>query len=635
MCGLAGLLDCGETTAAIGAMAEALAHRGPDDAGSFHDGPVALAHRRLAIVDLSAAGHQPMIDASGRFVMVYNGEIYNHLELRRRFLPGVRFRGSADSETLVELFAKRGPDALGGLNGIFAAAIWDRHDRTLTLFRDGAGVKPLYVWRRPRGGIAFASELLALSRLPDFESPLDPVAAAAYVTYLWSPGTRTMFADVHKHEAGMWRRFAADGSEVADGRFYSLPPYRKVTRSDQDAISSTHDELAQAVDRQMLADVEVGAFLSGGLDSTAIVHFARAHQPDSRMRCFTLAYQGDDSGEMAADLPFARLAAKTLQVDLHEVAIAPSDLRDLPELVSTLDEPQPDPAAMGSLFISRAARQAGIKVLLSGTGGDDVFSGYRRHLQFAHDRWAGVSPEALRSFALAALRSTGRAGRFRRVDRLLAGMQGDSEQRLARAFEWLDSDRACHLFVPPVDPGSVGEPLVNALRQSIGQPPVERLLRLDQEFFLRDHNLNYTDKTGMAAGVEIRVPFLDPALMAFAATLDTRQKIRGRLTKWTLRKAMEPHLPQELIYRPKAGFGVPLRSWLKGPLRDMVFDMTGKATLESRGLFDPAAVARLRSDHYADRIDAAYPLLGIVMIELWCRTFADRSRARSGCAAEG
>lgn len=623
MCGLAGILGGdGAIADAVGRMAGAMHHRGPDDDGEFVEGSVRLVHKRLAIVDLSAAGHQPIFDASGRYVMVYNGEIYNHLELRDRFLPLHSFRGTSDSETLVELFAKRGVAALSDLNGIFAAAIWDRRDRQLTLFRDGAGVKPLYIWERPGGGIAFASELKAIAALPGFSSRLDPVAAAAYVTYLWSPGQRTMFSDVRKFPAGCWQIYDADGESRENGRFYSLPSYDPCVRDDARAIEETHDALAAAVKRQMLADVEVGAFLSGGLDSTAVVHFARKHSGDKPMQCFTLAYEGGEGSELAADLPYARRAAAHLGVQLHEISISPGDLRDLPELVQILDEPQADPAAMGNLVIAKAAQNRGIKVLLGGAGGDDIFSGYRRHMQFAHDRWVGVIPSGLRRFAFDALRATGGAGRYRRVDRLLSGAQGSGDERILRAFEWLERERSASLVAGGVSPEDLAAPMAEALRSTVNEPSLERLLRLDQEFFLRDHNLNYVDKTGMAASVEIRVPFLDTDLMAFAASLPVRQKLRGRNAKWVFKKAMEPHLPMDLIYRPKTGFGVPLREWMDGPLRDQVFDLTDQRTVAQRGLFSATEVNRLRNDHYAGRIDAAYPLLGVMMVELWCRRFA-------------
>ena len=628
MCGFAGLLGpnvAGEgVRAALRAMSDALAHRGPDDSGVFAEGPVALAHRRLSILDLSAAGHQPMDDASGRYAMVYNGEIYNHRELRAAHLPGHAFNGDSDSETLLELFARRGPHCFALLNGIFACAIWDRRDRTLVLARDGAGVKPLYVWDRAGKGVGFASEIAALVAHPQFASPLDPLAAARYLTYLYSPGTRTMFADVAKHAAGVWSRYDERGGQIASERFYALPPYAPRAIEPGKAVEATYDRLGEAVGRQMLADVEVGAFLSGGLDSTSIVHFARAHQA-RRMQCFTIAYDSAGDGEMVADLPYARAAAEHLDVDLHEIAIDAGFAQDLPLLVDMLDEPQADPAALGNFFISRAARDRGIKVLLGGAGGDDVFTGYRRHKQFAHDARVGHIPAFLRKAALGVVEALpSGSGKLRLARKALTGMQGAADERLARAFEWLPAGRTGELLADPPAAADIRRPFPAQLDSlPANWPATERMLRLEQSFFLRDHNLNYTDKTGMAAGVEIRVPFLDPELMNFAATLPLDVKMREGETKWVLRKAMEPHLPHNVIYRPKTGFGVPLREWMAGPMRDMVGDMTSRETLAARGLFDAGAVHALRDAHFAGRVDAAYSLLGVIMCELWCRRFAD------------
>lgn len=627
MCGIAGLLapladrEARQVAARMGA---ALAHRGPDDAGLLVEPGVTLVHRRLAIQDLSPAGHQPMADASGRYVMVYNGEIYNHAELRTRFLSGLNFRGTSDSETLIELYARQGPDAFGLLNGIFALAIWDRKERTLTLARDGAGVKPLYVWTANDGRLAFASEIKALRVVPGFASDLDPVAAAAYAGFLWSPGERTMFAAVKKLGAGTWRRVSADGRDAGEGRFYALPEYAPEAMSDDAAIAGTADRLAAAVSRQMLADVEVGAFLSGGLDSSSIVHFAQRHT-GRPLTCFTLAYDENVSepGEMVADLPYARKAAAHLGAKLHEVRIDTAMAEDLPRLVEMLDEPEADPAALANYYISAHARDHGFKVLLGGAGGDDVFTGYRRHQQFARDRWIGAVPGVARA-ALPGLLALGGGGeRVRKLRKAAQSMQGGADERLVRAFTWLPLQRAAGLLATPVDAAAVAAPLEAELAASRGAPAVERLLRLDQAFFLRDHNLNYTDKTGMAAAIEIRVPFLDPELMAWAARVPVSAKLRGGQTKWVLRKAMEPHLPHDVIYRPKTGFGVPLRAWMRGPLRALTEDLTGRSVVARRGLFDPAAVERLRTDHYAGRIDAAYPLLAVMMAELWCRRFVD------------
>ena len=620
MCGIAGAVGL-SSQADAAALGAALAHRGPDDSGTFAENGVVLAHRRLAIIDLSPAGHQPMLSACGRFAMVYNGEIYNHRVLRDAILPGHSFRGSSDSETLLELYAKEGAACFARLNGIFAGAIWDRVDRTLTLVRDGAGVKPLYLWRALAGGLGFASEIKALLALPGFGSDLDPVAAAAYLSFLWSPGERTMLAAVRKLEAGTWLRVDVAGREIDGARFYALPDY--AAGPPKDAAAATYRELGEAVERQMLADVEVGAFLSGGLDSSAIVHFARTAQAD--MNCFTLAY-GEVSAEMVADLPYARLAASHLGVRLHEVPISPAMAQDLPLLVEMLDEPQADPAALANYYIARAARDMGIKVLLGGSGGDDVFTGYRRHRQFAWDAAVGRVPAPLRRGALRLAHRAGGGERGRLLVKLLSGWQGDADERLRRAFEWLPLETAAGLVASRPEPATVAAPFAAALAEMGPAPAVERLLRLDQRFFLRDHNLNYVDKTGMAAGVEIRVPFLDPQLMAFAARLPIDCKLHRGQTKWVLRKAMEPYLPHSVIYRPKAGFGVPLRAWIKGPLRSLIGDLTDASVVGRRGLLDPGGVLALRDAHFAGRIDAAYPLLAIAMIELWCRAFVDRVR---------
>lgn len=628
MCGIAGLLG-GGTPELAAAMGETLRHRGPDSGGMFVDQDAGLlfAHRRLSIQDPSSSGNQPMTDASGRFVICYNGEIYNHLDLRPSLeADGVRFRGHSDTETIIEAFARQGPAVFAKLNGIFALAIWDRHSRLLTVARDGAGVKPFY-WAKTGQGFAFASEIKTLLTLPSLDRAIDPVAMRAYVSYLWSPGERTPFRSVRKLLPGHWMQVRADG-ECGEGRFYELPPYRpSEALSAAEAITGTREALARAVERQMLSDVEVGAFLSGGLDSSSIVHFARAHARN-RLQCFTINYRNSpgEAEEITADLPYARRAAAHLGVDLHEIEVGATMAMDLEKLVYALDEPQADPAALNNMYIAGLAHRHGIKVLLSGGGGDDVFTGYRRHQVAAVDRMIGLLPLWSREGAARLAERLPRRRRLSRSVAKLAGMaRGTADERLMRAFEWLDIEAADTLFRAPLSDArrQVRQPLQAVLAAHCDAPAVERLLRLDQSFFLVDHNLNYTDKTGMAEGVEIRVPFLDPDLMGWAAGLPTRYKLQGGQTKWVLRKAMEGLLPHDVIYRPKTGFGVPLRSWMRSELREMLESLTGRDVIESRGLFDPTAVQTLRQDTLSGAVDGSYPLLAVMMIELWHRRFVD------------
>lgn len=628
MCGIAGLFGR-FAPGVVAAMSVRIAARGPDSHDIFEDreAGIAMAHRRLSIVDLSPTGHQPMTDSSGRYTIAYNGEVYNYRALQDALnAKGRVLRGHSDTEAILEQFADQGPAVLSQLNGIFALAIWDRQERALWIARDGLGVKPLYVARTP-GGIAFASEIKALLEVPGLDRSIDRVAVAAYLGYLYSPGERTMFESVRKLEPGTWLRIGADGIETT-GRFYQLPDYQPVERTATNAIAGTRAALATAVERQMVADVEVGAFLSGGLDSSAIVALAREHT-SGRMQCFTIDYRSDgaDPDEMIADLPYARSAAKHLGVDLHEIAVDARIATEFEALVYTLDEPQADPAAINSLKISALSRQHGIKVLLSGAGGDDVFTGYRRHQAAALDRVLNRVPGSVRG-AMGAIgsRLPGRGTTSRRLRKLFAPMGKPADDRLMAHFEWQPIDVVAGL-IEGDDVGSLAYAVRTPMRDTLARyavaDPVERILRLDQRYFLTDHNLNYSDKTGMAVGVEIRVPFLDPDLMAWAASLPTDIKLKGRTTKWVLREAMAGDLPRDILYRPKTGFGVPLRAWMRRELQPMMNDVLSRDTIVRRGLFDADAVAELRADTESGTADGHYTLLGVMAIELWCRAFAD------------
>lgn len=628
MCGIAGFLGRFDPDL-LSRMGDRIAHRGPDDVGIMADSTagIGLVHRRLSIVDPSSAGHQPMRDASGRYVICYNGELYNAPELRNGMAgEGATFRGHSDTEVLLEFIARRGLGQLHQLNGIFAFALWDTYERLLHLVRDGMGVKPLYVTHTAKG-MAFASELKALLALDDLSDELDPIAATAYLSYLYSPGERTMLKAVKKLEPGTCVTYS-DGRKVDEQSFYRLPFPVPVTGNDAELIQSTRDALDHAVERQMLADVEIGAFLSGGLDSSAIVASLRRQQPDRRLRCFTINYTAGpgDEAEMISDLPYARAAARHLGVELIEVQVDGSMAQSFEQLIYMLDEPQADPAALNNFFIARSARDLGIKVLLSGAGGDDLFTGYRRHQAANLDAYVGHIPQALRrAVAAMALKLPVSGGTTRRIRKALSGIGASETDRVMRLFEWLAPEHASTLLNDGDDSiaQAARQPFAEAAADPRLMSAVERALRLDQRFFLTDHNLNYTDKTGMAVGVEIRVPFLDPDLMAWAARIPLSAKIRKGQTKWVLRQAMEPRLPHDIIYRPKTGFGVPLRAWMRRELKPLMDETLSPAVIEARGLFSAKGVAQLRKATDEGTIDGSYPLLGVASIELWCRHFID------------
>jgi asparagine synthase (glutamine-hydrolysing) len=395
-----------------------------------------------------------------------------------------------------------------------------------------------------------------------------------------------------------------------------------------EAIRQVRERLRAAVHRQMVADVPVGAFLSGGLDSSAVVAMAREVAPD--IDCFTIDTGPVRDAGITDDLPYARQVAKHLGVMLHEVQVDSSRLaEDLERMVFQLDEPLADPAPLNVLYISQLARSYGMKALLSGVGGDDLFTGYRRHRALTLERYWTWLPAPVRSgLRRATARLDQGASWSRRVTKLFAQADLPTDKRLAGYFLWADPQRVLGLFAPEhraeLTRKSVTAPLEEYLMTlPPGLPPLNRMLALEQRFFLADHNLLYTDKMSMAVGVEVRVPFLDDDLVRLANSLPPAFKQRGAEGKWVLKKAMEPYLPQEVIYRPKAGFGAPLRRWLRDDLKKWVNDMLSADTLRRRGLFDPKAVAQLVTDDRAGRVDAAYTILGLACIEIWCRKFLD------------
>lgn len=648
MCGIAGFLGTFEAEL-LGRMGATIAHRGPDDAGVWHEPAVGvgMVHRRLAILDLAPRGRQPMfytrVDGAfndlalrvGRpdaLAVAFNGEIYNFRELRAELeAKGCRFTTTCDTEVLLAAYTTWGDDCLARFNGMFAFALWDPARRRLLVARDAGGVKPLYLCRTPRG-ILFASELKALLCAPDLSRTLDGVALKQYVSYLYCPAPRTILSAVRKLHPGSALAIEAGGVDRT-WTFAHLPYEQPIARvSPDEAAGELRRLLSQAVRRQMVADVPVGAFLSGGLDSSSLVALARQHANDGRIDCFTIGFRDGSTGDdgCVADLPYAEQAARHLGQPLHTIWVGSEMARGFERMIWQLDEPLADPAALNVLYISRLARQHGVKVLLSGSGGDDIFTGYRRHYALMQERCWGWLPRHAR-VGLKALAGTMPQSHpmGRRLAKAFRDADLDAQRRLAGYFLWLAPAVSGGLFSAELqaDNGAADplQPCLDLLATlPPGTPRLNQMLALDSQFFLADHNLNYTDKMSMATGLEVRVPFLDPDLTSFAARLPVGLKQHGAVGKWIFKRAMEPLLPREVIYRSKTGFGVPLRSWMQNELRDLVGDALSPATLRSRGIFDPGAVQRLADLDRAGRIDASYPLFQIICIETWCRVFLDR-----------
>ncbi len=657
MCGIAGYQGRFSPDLIEG-MTRAIAHRGPDGTGIHRSdmadgGLTALGHRRLAIIDLSTAGLQPMTarpDAGGGqqagLTIVYNGEIYNYRELRRELeRDGHVFHSQTDTEVLLHLYERDGLAMVDRLNGIFAFAILDLRPAgrpadvppgALFLARDHLGVKPLY-WAQTTDGVLFASELKAVMCHPGVSRALDLEAVHQNLALLWTPAPRTALQGVKKFEPGE-AMIIHRGQVAKQWSFYTQPYSGHVSRADEASLTrELADRLETAVTRQLVSDVPVGAFLSGGLDSSAIVAMMRRAWPDRPITCFSIGFEGDGPVDgNPADLPYARRVAAHLGVDLVEMQVDATLINRLEEMIYLLDEPQADPAPLNALVISERARAMGIPVLLSGAGGDDLFGGYRRHWALkTESAWAWwPTPFRRGAQALATGMATrgvpaiGGSSMVRRLAKMFAHAGESAEDRLCSYFLWSPDRLRRGLYSGAMAEATAGldptSPLHASLRRIPDEAePLQRMLFLEVRHFLCDHNLNYTDRAGMASAVEVRVPLLDLELAAFATTVPASMKQQGQLGKAIFKKAMEPYLPHDVIYRPKSGFGAPLRRWLQVELRDMVGDVLSADAIKGRGLFDPVAVQTLLDRDRRGLIDGAYTIFALLTFELWARTVVD------------
>lgn len=523
---------------------------------------------------------------------------------------------------------------LARLNGIFAFAIWDARDGTTYLARDHFGVKPLYYAALPEG-VVFASEIKGMTPLIPAIRDLDEAAIKRYLSFLWCPGVGTPLRAVRKLEPGEAMR-VRDGKIERHWTWYQLPTARGVRQdqTEEQAVAGTLAALRTAVHRQLVSDVPVGAFLSGGLDSSAVVALARERSP--HIRCFTIASRGGVEEGDAEDLPYARRVAKHLGVPLDVVEIDSSSMAaDLERMVVQLDEPLADPAPLNVLYISQLARSQGMKVLLSGAGGDDLFTGYRRHLAVSTEHYWSWLPVGVRArLEEATGRLDQRRPLFRRIAKLFSGAGLSGDARIVNYFAWAPESSLSGLLSPELRRAVADEVAAQPLLDLLATLPAEthrldRMLALEQRFFLSDHNLIYTDKMSMATGVEVRVPFLDVDLVEYAARIPVAHKQRGRIGKWVLKKAMEPFLPHDVIYRPKSGFGAPLRRWMRHELAELLHDLLSVESLRRRGLFDPEAVQRLMAANDAGKVDVSYTLLSLLCIEVWCRHYVDGGASES------
>jgi asparagine synthase (glutamine-hydrolysing) len=613
MCGIAGILggaDVEERRRRVGRMTRALTHRGPDDEGFFNDDQVSLGFRRLAVLDLET-GEQPIIDENRRLAIVLNGEIYNFRELRRDLRArGHRFRSTGDVEVVLRLWAEEGPACLRRLNGMFALAVWNGESERLYLARDRFGIKPLYLWRED-GGWSFASELRSL-RAGGFPATprLDELQLRHYLAYGYLSPEGAPFKGIQSLPPATILTVDSDGREWFD-TYWKPPAPDEISSVPHRVVDRLRDALEGSVGRQLVADVPVGVFLSGGLDSSTLSAIAR-RRVSGPLRTFSVGFEGPDA---VSELPAAREIADYLGSDHHELMMDPGEVaRDLEHIIDGLDTPLADPTAIPTWYMSRLARER-VTVALSGEGADEIFGGYaRQRFDVALDRIGKFG----RRLLPAAMRLTGRksSARFARRLRMTPGLE--------RQLDWgrlFSCDEIEHLVeIPSVTEAEVHGPYAELARQWVewaDVDPVNGRLEADRCTFLPGDLRPKVDRMSMGRSLEVRVPYLDNEVVDLVLALPGRLKQSVRRDKILLREVASGLLPKAGSLRRKCGFEVPIGAWLRGPLRPALTDFLSPPNLAGAGVLRASEVSRLVDEHLAGSRDHGRALWSLMVLSRW------------------
>jgi asparagine synthase (glutamine-hydrolysing) len=632
MCGIYGILALDGTrrhdVSVLARMGNAIVHRGPDDSGAYEDGGLLLGMRRLSIIDV-AGGHQPISSEDGQVVVVCNGEIYNFRELRRALEgAGHRFATNSDTEVAVHAYEEYGDAFLNKLEGMFGFALWDRRRRRLLVARDAIGVKPIY-FRLDGRELMFASEAKALLAVPGVSARLDPSSLAQYLSVGYVSAPNAMFEGMRKLEPGSV--LVAEAGSVRTQRYYRLPATIDNIRTEHEWVESVRSEIERAVRDQMVSDVPIGAFLSGGIDSSAVVAFMSRHSSQP-VKTYSIGFQGSTGAEMYNELPFARQVARQYGTDHHEIVVQPDVATLLPGLVWHMDEPIADAAFITTYLVSKFARRD-VTVILSGVGGDELFGGYKRYLDEHYRALYHRIPAFIRSGMIAPLAGLLPSDRHSRVL---------NQMRLAKAFlradtlpfperyrdymQVFDAAERAALLRGGV-PANFDDCIARAFAQAHSDDPLRQLMDVDFATQLPDDLLLLTDKMSMAVSLECRVPLLDQRLVELAARMPGSLKMRGGELKHVLKRALHGVLPDSILFREKRGFGAPMGAWLRAELAPMLRDLLSREAVRRRGLLEPEAVQATICEHEQQRADRTDHLLALINLEIWCRLYVDGATA--------
>jgi len=632
VCGINGLIGFSDSRQLIEAMNKAIAHRGPDAEGLWQDNNIALGHRRLSIIDLSAKANQPFIKRN--LVVVYNGEIYNFPELKKDLKSrGVEFTTDSDTEVLLELFRVYREDSFNKLIGMFSFCIYDTMKKDLFLVRDYFGIKPLYYYLEGKKRLAFSSELKALLNISDIGKALDPEALVSCVNYLWVAGDNSIFKDIKKVPPAHYMYVSLNKGieEVQIKRYWELKA-EQISLSDVQITEMLRDAIEKSVKRHLISDVPVGAFLSGGVDSSLISALAKRFNKD--ISTYTISIRSKDKKieRMPDDNIYARELADTLKLDHSDIQVDADILKYLEPIIYSLDEPIGDPAAINTYLICKAARDRGIKVLLSGMGADELFAGYRRQyatlLANRINRIPATLKKSLKAIISPLPVRIGSHGirQLRWLKRFISFMDMPLDAAYMRSYSYYDRGQLFKLFKDDFRPSidRLYERHRDIFYSADGYDDINRMCNTDISMFMQGLNLAYTDKASMAASVEVRVPFIDKEVVTLAMSIRGNMKIRNRTSKYILKKVASAYIPEKFAYRPKASFGMPIRAWVSRDLRGLTDELLSEKNIKKRGVFNPDFVKRIIDNDRRGIEDNAYRIYQFLTVELWMRRYVDR-----------